>query len=153
MTEPRDPNCIFRRIIAGEVDREYVFWEDEVAIGLLDHRPLKPGHALLIPKAHYVTIKDLPRDLLGPFFDRAAVLARAVEVAFDADGSFSGYNTHVSQSVDHFHLHVVPRTFGDKLFSGGKWVRIPVKDKEVQRQRRDALGEAMRRLMAPADVP
>jgi histidine triad (HIT) family protein len=153
MTEPRDPNCIFCRIIAGEVDRENVFWEDEVAIGLLDHRPLKPGHALLIPKAHYVTIKDLPRDLLGPFFDRAAVLARAVEVAFDADGSFSGYNTHVSQSVDHFHLHVVPRTFGDKLFSGGKWVRIAVKDKEVQRQRRDALGEAMRRLLAPADVP
>jgi histidine triad (HIT) family protein len=153
MTEPRDPNCIFCRIIAGEVDRENVFWEDEVAIGLLDHRPLKPGHALLIPKAHYVTIKDLPRDLLGPFFDRAAVLARAVEVAFDADGSFSGYNTHVSQSVDHFHLHVVPRTFGDKLFSGGKWLRIPVKDKEVQRQWRDALGEAMRRLMAPADVP
>lgn len=152
MSEPRDPNCIFCRIIAAEADRENVFWEDEVAIGLLDHRPLKPGHALLIPKGHYVTIKDLPRDLLGPFFERAAALARAVEIAFGADGSFSGYNTHVSQSVDHFHLHVVPRRFGDKLFSGGKWVRIPITDRARHRERRDALGEAMRAVMAPVDA-
>lgn len=147
MTVPYDPNCIFCRIIRGDEDRGNVFWEDDVAVGLMDHRPLKPGHALLIPRAHYVTIKDLPRDLIGPLFVRAAVLNRAVEIAFGADGSFSGYNTHVSQSVDHFHLHVVPRTFGDKLFSGGKWVRQPIKDREAHRARRDALGKAMRDLL------
>ena len=147
MPHPHDPNCIFCRIIDGNEDRDNVFWEDDVAVGLMDHRPLKPGHALLIPKVHYVTIKDLPADLIGPLFERAAALNRAVEAAFGADGSFSGYNTHVSQSVDHFHLHVVPRRFGDKLFSGGKWVRIPIKNRDEHHARRDALGNAMRELM------
>jgi histidine triad (HIT) family protein len=147
MPSPTDPSCIFCRIIAGDADRDNVFWEDDVAIGLLDHRPLKPGHALLIPKPHYVTLKDMPAELIGPLFERAAALNRAVEVAFAVDGSFSGYNTHVSQSVDHFHLHVVPRKFGDKLFSGGKWVRIPIRDTEAQFGRRDALGVAMAELM------
>ena len=91
MDHTHDPNCIFCRIISGEADRENVFWEDDTAIGLMDHRPLKDGHALLIPRAHFATIKDLPSDLIGPLFQRAAVLSRAVEVAFDADGSFSGY--------------------------------------------------------------
>jgi histidine triad (HIT) family protein len=148
MPRPYDPTCVFCRIIAGEEDRKDVFWEDDIAIGLLDIRPLKPGHALLIPKDHYVTLKDLPSEMIGPIFIRAACLNRAVEVAFGADGSFSGYNTHVSQSVDHFHLHVVPRTFGDKLFAGGKWVRIRVKDAEAQRERRDHLAAAMTAAMA-----
>ena len=152
MTTPFDPTCVFCRIIDGEADRENVFWEDDVAVGLMDHRPLRPGHALLIPKAHHVTIKDLPPDLIGPFFQRAAALNRAVEVAFGADGSFSGYNTHVSQSVDHFHLHVVPRKFGDKLFSGGKWKRVPIVDRESHLARRDALGAAMRDLLAPVEA-
>ena len=148
MSRPCDPTCIFCRIIAGDEDRKDVFWEDDVAIGLMDIRPLKPGHALLIPRAHYTTLKEFPAELIGPLFHRAAILNRAVEVAFEADGSFSGYNTHVSQSVDHFHLHVVPRTFGDKLFSGGKWVRIPIKDHEKQARRRDQLSAAMKTLMA-----
>ncbi|MBA2289391.1 MAG: HIT family protein [Chloroflexia bacterium] len=148
MSRPYDPNCVFCRIIAGKEDRKDVFWEDDIAIGLLDIRPLKPGHALLIPKDHYVTLKDLPTEIIGPIFVRAARLNRAVEVAFGADGSFSGYNTHVSQSVDHFHLHVVPRTFGDKLFAGGKWVRIRVKDADAQRERRDQLAAAMTAAMA-----
>lgn len=152
MSTPYDPNCVFCQIIIGERDREFVFWEDDIAIGLLDHRPLKPGHALLIPKAHFVTIKDLPADLIGPLFRRAALLNRAVEIAFEVDGSFSGYNTTVSQSVDHFHLHVVPRTFGDKLFSGGKWTRIPIKNRDRQRSRRDALGAAMRSLFIPGET-
>lgn len=148
MPRAYDPTCVFCRIIAGEENRKDIFWEDDVAIGLLDIRPLKPGHALLIPKDHYVTLKDLPTEIIGPLFIRAARLNRAVEVAFSADGSFSGYNTHVSQSVDHFHLHVVPRTFGDKLFAGGKWVRIRVKDAEAQRERRDHLAAAMTAVMA-----
>lgn len=141
-----DPSCVFCQIIAGEKDRKHVFWEDDIAIGLLDHRPLKPGHALLIPKQHFVTIKEMPPTLIKPLFERAGLLNRAVEIAFEADGSFSCYNTTVSQSVDHFHLHVVPRTFGDKLFSGGTWNRIPITNQDHQRERCQKLGEVMRSL-------
>jgi len=144
--------CIFCRIVRGELPAE-VFYEDEVTLGFLDIAPLKLGHALLIPKVHYETIKDLPPDLVGPFFRTARVLAKAVEVAFGADGSFSGYNTHVSQSVPHFHLHVVPRQFGDKLFSGGRWVRHPYRDRETPERLREQLQAAMGEAINSDGVP
>ncbi|HEV2128924.1 MAG TPA: HIT family protein [Thermomicrobiales bacterium] len=152
MPLPYDPTCTFCRITSGNVDRGNVFWEDDIALGPLDHRPLKPGHALLIPKGHYATMQHLPADLIGPLFQRAAILNRAVEVAFGADGSFSGYNTNVSQSIGHFHLHVIPRQFGDKLFSGGKWIRQPVDDIDQHYARRDALGSVMRDLLVETGV-
>ena len=85
MTEPFDPSCIFCRIIRGEADRDGVFWDDEVAICMLDIRPAREGHSLVIPKAHYPTLIDLPAELLGPLFERAQLVNRAVEIAFDAE--------------------------------------------------------------------
>jgi histidine triad (HIT) family protein len=143
MTAPFDPTCIFCRIIAGEADRAHVFWDDDVAIGMLDIRPARDGHALLIPKGHHATLKDIPAELLGPLFQRAQLLHRAVEIAFGADGSFSCYNTHVSQSVDHFHLHVIPRMHGDQLLKKGKWRRGPVEDPATLLPQRARLEEAM----------
>ena len=148
MTEPRDPTCIFCRIIAGEADRAGVFWDDDVAICMLDIRPARDGHALLIPKGHYPTLKDIPADQLGPLFQRAQLLNRAAEIAFDADGSFSCYNTHVSQSVDHFHLHVIPRRHGDQLLKKGNWHRGPIEDLAELRPQRDRLADVMSSLAA-----
>ncbi len=152
MTLPFDPTCVFCRIISGEADRDLVFWDDEVAICLLDIRPVKTGHALVIPKAHVPTLKDMPEDLLGPVFHRAQALNRAVEIAYDADGSFSAYNTHVSQSVDHFHLHVIPRTHGDQLLKKGRWKRDPLDDTSELWPQRDRLAEVMRALLAPVET-
>jgi histidine triad (HIT) family protein len=134
-----EASCVFCQIVRGERPETGVFFEDDLCLGLMDIAPLRHGHALLIPKVHYETIKDLPAELLQPFMNNAQRITRAVEIAFDADGSFSGYNTHVSQSVPHFHLHIVPRTFGDKLFSGGRWTRIPYKTDAIAAEYRDKL--------------
>jgi histidine triad (HIT) family protein len=152
MTEPHDPNCIFCRIIAGEADRSGVFWDDAVAIGMLDIRPARDGHSLLIPKGHYPIIGDIPTHTLGPLFQRAQLLNRAVELAFGADGSFSCYNTHVSQSVDHFHLHIIPRIHGDQLLKKGKWRREPLEDSSALQPQRDKLAEVMTSLAAERDL-
>jgi histidine triad (HIT) family protein len=143
MTEPHDPSCIFCRIIRGEADRDGVFWDDDVAICMLDIRPAREGHSLVIPKAHYPTLIDIPAELLGPLFERAQLVNRAVELALDADGSFSAYNTRVSQSVDHFHLHVIPRRHGDQLLKKGKWHRGPIEDLATLRPQRDRLAHVM----------
>lgn len=135
--------CVFCEIIRGARAESGVFFEDDLCIGLMDIAPLKPGHALLLPKAHHETIKDLPADLLQPLMINAQRIAKAVEIAFEADGSFSGYNTHVSQSVPHFHMHIVPRKFGDKLFGGGRWIRHPYKSPELAAEYRDKLKAAM----------
>jgi histidine triad (HIT) family protein len=144
--------CVFCEIIQGKKPDTGVFYQDEYCIGLMDIRPLKPGHAMLIPKMHYETIKDLPIELLQPLMIDAQRIARAVEIAFEADGSFSGYNTRVSQSVPHFHMHIVPRKFGDKLFAGGRWLRLPYKSEDVANEFRDKLKSAMEQVIA-AETP
>lgn len=114
-------NCLFCGIIAGEVDASLVF-DDETSIAFLDHRPLFPGHCLLVPKLHFETLGDLPTELVAPFFGTVQLLARAVEVALAAEGSFVAMNNRVSQSVPHLHVHVVPRKKKDGL-KGFFWPR------------------------------
>jgi histidine triad (HIT) family protein len=65
---------------------------------------------------------DLPRDLVGPLFLNAQRLAEAVQTAMKAEGTFVAINNTVSQSVAHFHIHVVPRWKGDGL-RGFFWPR------------------------------
>src|SRR5437899_4439542 len=104
----RNPSCLFCKVESGALAVRSVF-EDESSIGFLDHRPVFPGHCLLIPKVHYETLADLPVDLVGRFFTNAQLLTGAVELAMEAHGTFVAMNNRVSQSVPHFHVHIVPR--------------------------------------------
>lgn len=100
----------------------HVVLDDDVAVGFLDRRPLFPGHVLVVPRAHVVTLPELPSSDVGPFFERVQSVARAVQEAMGAQGSFVAMNNVVSQSVPHLHAHVVPRTKGDGL-RGFFWPR------------------------------
>jgi histidine triad (HIT) family protein len=113
--------CLFCEIVNGEVGASIVF-ADDASIAFLDHRPLFPGHCLLVPKEHYETLTDLPGDLIGTFFKNVQLLARAVEVALEAEGSFVAMNNRISQSVPHLHVHIVPRRKKDGL-KGFFWPR------------------------------
>ena len=88
----------------------------------LDHRPLFPGHCLLMPNQHFETLADLPTNLVEPLFRATQRLARAVEGAMEADGTFVAVNNKVSQSVPHLHVHIVPRRRKDGL-RGFFWPR------------------------------
>jgi len=114
MTESTRFACAFCKVVNREVPARLVF-EDETSFAFLDHRPVFPGHCLLIPKVHYETLTDLPEDLIGPLFTRAQLLARAIEAAMEAQRTFVAMNNRVSQSVPHFHVHVVPRRRKDGL--------------------------------------
>jgi histidine triad (HIT) family protein len=118
-----NPNCLFCKIVRGDVTARIVF-EDEISLAFLDHRPVFPGHCLLIPKEHYETLTDLPEELVGPFFKNAQLLSRAVESALEAHGTFVAINNRVSQSVPHLHTHIVPRRRKDGL-KGFFWPRYP----------------------------
>ena len=114
-------SCIFCDIAAGRLSAEIV-WRGEGALAFLDHRPLFPGHVLLIPDRHIMTLADLPASEAGRFFEAGQRLERAVTEAVGAEGSFIAINNRVSQSVPHLHLHVVPRRKGDGL-KGFFWPR------------------------------
>ena len=114
-------DCLFCRIASGEVETQIVF-EDDIALAFLDHRPLFPGHTLLIPREHYETLGDLPDELIDPYFRDLRLLSVAVRDAMGAQGSFVAANNVVSQSVPHLHFHVVPRVRKDGL-RGFFWPR------------------------------
>jgi histidine triad (HIT) family protein len=137
----RDPDCVFCSIVAGDVPADVVLDEPDF-VAFLDRRPLFKGHVLLVPRAHVVTLPDLPAGLRDGFLAAAQRLASAVLDGLGAQGSFVAMNNVVSQSVAHLHLHVVPRTKGDGL-RGFFWPRTTYADgeaAEVAARLRDALG-------------
>jgi histidine triad (HIT) family protein len=115
-----DENCAFCKIVRH--DDGFRVFDDEHTIAFLDHRPLFPGHCLLIPKSHFETIQDLPDSLLAPLFANVRMLSAAVELGMRAEGTFVASNNRVSQSVPHFHIHIVPRKKGDGM-KGFFWPR------------------------------
>jgi len=119
--------------------------EDEHTLAFLDHRPLFPGHCLLIPKQHHETLMDLPAALLAPLFSQAQLLGEAMERGLGADGSFMAVNNRVSQSVPHLHVHVVPRRRKDGL-KGFFWPRAPYKDTAAMRDVQETLKTAIAQL-------
>jgi histidine triad (HIT) family protein len=128
---------VFCRVAAREADAKVVF-EDDVSIAFLDSRPLFPGHCLLITKAHYETIADLPRELIGSFFSNVQYLAGVVKGAMQAEGTFVAANNTVSQSVPHFHVHIVPRRRKDGL-RGFFWPRHAYSSEDEMSAVRDVL--------------
>ena len=140
VTSPRAHRtpCLFCAIVAGETPAEVVL-RDDVAVAFLDHRPLFPGHVLVVPVDHVVTLPELTD--VGPFFERVQRIATVMPQTLGAQGTFVANNNVVSQSVAHLHVHVVPRTKGDGL-RGFFWPRTKYADGEaaaVARRLREGL--------------
>lgn len=106
--------CIFCRIARGE-QGAHIIVEDEHAVAFLDLHPLRDGHTLVIPQAHYQHLQDAPLDEVGALFATVQRVTRAVQEAFDAPASTIGiHNGSVAgQAVPHLHVHIIPRHPGD----------------------------------------
>ena len=139
-------DCRFCAIARSEAGARIVL-EDQHVLAFLDHRPLFPGHCLVIPREHHETLPDLPRPMLEPLFGAARLLSRAVVDALAAEGSFVAVNNVVSQSVPHLHVHVVPRRRKDGL-RGFFWPRTPYRDDAHAEEVRVALRAAVDRIRA-----
>ncbi|WP_370104669.1 HIT family protein [Streptacidiphilus sp. BW17] len=114
-------DCLFCAVVAGDVEVHRVY-EDDAVVAFLDHRPLFPGHVLVVPRRHVETLTDLAPEEVGPYFRQVQRITGAVERGMAARGSFVAENNRVSQSVPHLHVHVVPRNPRDGL-RGFFWPR------------------------------
>ena len=132
--------CAFCDIAKGAAPAAVVLDDPEV-LGFLDRTPVFPGHVLLVPRAHHVTLADLPAALVTPLFTAAQRLSRAVQAALDADGTWVSMNNIVSQSVPHLHVHVVPRRRKDGL-RGFYWPRQKYESDEAMQAMADRIAEA-----------
>jgi len=133
--------CLFCRIAAGEV-ASHIVYEDEGFLAFLDHRPLFPGHALLIPREHVETVFDAPPELLANLALATQRLSVAIRDAMEAEGIFNAVNNVVSQSVPHLHVHVVPRRRKDGL-RGFFWPRTKYASDEEATSYASRVGNAL----------
>ena len=138
--------CLFCRIVSGALPATIVY-EDDNSIAFLDHRPLFPGHTLLIPREHVETLGELPVKSVGPYFEAAQLLSRAIESAMDAEGTFVAMNNRVSQSVPHLHVHVVPRRKKDGL-KGFFWPRTKYKSDEEMEEVKKKIATMLKKIKA-----
>jgi histidine triad (HIT) family protein len=144
-------DCLFCRIIAGDVPAHIVLADREV-VAFLDNRPLFKGHVLAAPRQHYETLAALPEHLVGPLFTQVRRLSAVMPQALGAQGSFVALNNTVSQSVPHLHVHVVPRTRGDGL-RGFFWPRQKYADDAEAASFAQRLRDALAVPPGPAGAP
>src|SRR5258706_5339269 len=109
-----DPDCIFCKIVAGEVPCFKLF-EDSETLAFMDINPVHDGHSLVIPKAHYPTVFDIAPEAFAATARTAIRVAKAVNQAVKPDGLnlIQANGPGAGQSVAHFHFHIFPRALND----------------------------------------
>ena len=109
-------DCIFCKIAKGEIHSATVY-EDSHFTVILDVNPATKGHCLIITKEHFDNIYDLDGETAGKLFALATCIARAMRDALKCDGLNLVQNNGeiAGQTVNHFHLHLIPRYEGDGL--------------------------------------
>lgn len=114
-------DCIFCKIIAGEIPAYKVYEDDEV-LAFLDIEPVNPGHVLVVPKKHFESLFDLPDDLARQIVSVIKKITPAILAGAGASGFNLGLNNGsvAGQAIAHLHWHIMPRVAGDgyKLWLG-----------------------------------
>lgn len=112
----RDPDCIFCKILEGELPAT-VIDEDERTVAIMDINPATRGHALVIPRSHSKDLLEIEAEDLGAVALAAQRLAGRLTQRLRADGVnlINSCGAPAWQTVFHFHVHVIPRYAGDPL--------------------------------------
>ncbi|HOO17718.1 MAG: HIT family protein [Phycisphaerae bacterium] len=115
-----DQNCVFCKIIRGEIPCQRVY-QDKHVLAFLDIQPLAPGHTVVIPRHHAEFLDQLPEDWAVAIGRTLGRLGRAVVNASGADGFnvLQNNGRAAEQEVPHVHFHLIPRHAGDGL--GYRW--------------------------------
>ncbi|MFH0988309.1 MAG: HIT family protein [Parcubacteria group bacterium] len=123
-------DCLFCKIINGEIPAHKVYEDDDV-LAFLDIMPVNPGHTLIVPKKHFANLLDADEKTLGRIISAVPKVARLIMTALD----YQAFNLSVNngkdanQIVSHLHFHVIPRRAGD----GHEWFHgIPASAEELK---------------------
>ncbi|MBN1942980.1 MAG: HIT domain-containing protein [Phycisphaerae bacterium] len=141
----RDTDCIFCKIIAGEIPCAKLL-EEEHALAFLDIGPVARGHALLIPKGHYQTLDEMPPEAAAAMFRRLPELVRAVQAVTECEGINVLQNNGriAGQVVPHVHVHVIPREKAGRF--SFNWPAGQYEEGQI-----DALAKAIRRRLSEGE--
>lgn len=112
----RDTNCIFCKILRGDIPSETVY-EDESFKAILDVNPAARGHVIILPKNHAPNIYELPDEDASKIMIVAKKIATALKKTYSCDGIniLQNNGEAAGQTVFHLHVHVIPRFEGDAV--------------------------------------
>jgi histidine triad (HIT) family protein len=107
-------DCIFCKIVRGDIPAR-VIKQNKKVMAFLDAFPLAAGHALVVPKAHYVKVQDMTSDDFAAVFALAREVVGKVESASGVGASLIAIHNgrEAGQEVPHVHVHIIPRRPGD----------------------------------------
>jgi len=110
----RDDNCIFCKIAAGEIPSKTLYEDDSYRV-ILDLGPATKGHALILPKDHYKNLYEITDDAAAGVIKLAKKMATLMTEKLHADGFnlVQNNNEAAGQTVNHFHMHLIPRYVND----------------------------------------
>ena len=108
--------CVFCKIVNRQLPAEVLFESDRV-LSILDIHPINYGHALVMPKLHYVDFLSVQSSDLQEVTHVTQLVAQALVKTLDLEGFniFSNNGRVAGQSVFHFHMHVTPRHHDDNI--------------------------------------
>lgn len=109
-------DCIFCKIIRGEIPCEKIY-EDKKVIIFLDHSPVNPGHSLVVPKKHFEKMLENHQEYTYAMMDAIKKVIPGIMKATNAEGWNLGVNNGkaAGQAVLHTHFHIIPRFSNDGL--------------------------------------
>jgi histidine triad (HIT) family protein len=103
-------DCLFCKLIKGEIDSKIIY-EDDLVIACLDAYPNVSGHTLIIPKTHYTDFTELPGELYAHINKVAAKIGPMLMNKLEKKCITLGVNYGTSQAIKHYHLHIMPGFF------------------------------------------
>ena len=117
-TATQKQNCIFCRIIEGQIPSKKIY-EDDICMVILDINPAYAGHALILPKEHYQIMPQVPEKNIGHLFKVSKHISNAMLKYLGIKGTtiFVANGAAAGQKVPHFMVHVIPRKEKDDLFA------------------------------------
>ncbi|HPN54499.1 MAG TPA: HIT family protein [Candidatus Moranbacteria bacterium] len=118
-------DCIFCKIVAGEIPAEKIY-EDNETLAFLDIAPVNKGHVLVITKKHFANMEEIDEQTLCSMVKNVKKIGLALKKGL----GIAGYNIQVNndpiagQIIPHVHFHIIPRVEGDglKLWPQGKYI-------------------------------
>lgn len=125
--------CLFCKIINKEIPADIIYEDGEV-VAVLDIQPRAPGHAMVLPKIHVENISELPEKNIGSVFAAVKKTVGLLEKSLKPDGFTIGINHgRVSgQTIEHLHIHIIPRWQGDGGGSVHDTVDNPPKKEDLE---------------------
>ena len=128
-------NCIFCKIINGDIPSAVVIENDEFKV-ILDRFPSNEGHVLIMPKEHCANIFEMDPEKGGRLFALAVKIASAMKEAlgFENMNVLQNNGPVAGQTVNHFHLHLIPRYENDSV--NVSWPQMDLTDEQIEEVRK-----------------